>query len=377
MGEVTRRVVSERTRRIVPVGPSEEVHLPGMRRIPIEVVCIFTRQLATMLQAGIPLNRGLGLLSEQDDHPRFARIVLDLNRHLLIGHRLSQGLQTYPECFPALYVGMVRMAEAHGDLGHVLSSLADYLERDRQMRQKLAQAISYPAFVLAFTALFGFIIFEFLLPHFVDIFDGLHVVLPLLTRILVSLVHITNHPWWSLLASLFVFSFIYSLRCWLMAPEGRLAWDRLKIRLPLIGPPLRQLAIARFARSLALMLSGGAPLLKAMATSGAVSGNAVYEKSLGGAHKFLREGSSLSEFFESLVPLFPMAFAQMVNVGEESGELETVLNKIAAFYEVEVEQALATFMAAIEPLLVMMTGTIVGLVVLAIFLPLYSLLNQM
>jgi len=350
--------------------------LPGVHGVSDEAMLMFTRQIAALMRAGIPLTRSIPLLAEQSDKSSLRKALNDVYYKVCAGAPLSAAMAHHRQIFPPLYTGMIRMGEVHGDITRVIESLAHYLEREVGIRKELKAAMVYPTFILGFTALFTLFIFNFILPYFVAIFDSLRVELPLVSKVLVGMVRVINDPVSSLGLLAVGAAGMYVLKCYLFSSIGSAQWDSVKIRLPVVGRLLRKVAVARVSRSLALLIGGGINLLVALDLSGVVSGNKAYHKALTQAGDHLRRGQPLHEYFKKEQFLFPGHFSNMVMAGEEAGKLEDLLEKLAEIYEMDVEYALKSFTAALEPLMVFVTGGVIGFIILAVFLPLYGVLNN-
>lgn len=346
-------------------------------RVPDEVLAQFSRQLAVLLQSGVPLPRSILLLSSQTTSTSFRDALQKVYVAINNGQPLSAALGKHPLYFSRLYINMLRVGETHGDIAHVMHNLADFQEREFDLRRRIRQAMSYPTLILGLSLTFTFFIFNFILPYFVNVFDSLHVELPLLSRILVALVRLSNEPVAAFFTVCLLGGGFYILRCYVASEDGRYRQDRLKLRLPLVGPLVKKISVGRVARSLSLLLGAGVHMEEALDLSALVCGNAVYERQLDASRVLLTQGEPLSRVFAHSQGLFPNNFVQMVLVGEESGKVDELLSRIAEMYEMDVDNAFGVFAAAIEPLLVLFTGVVVGLIVLAVFLPLYSYINQL
>lgn len=346
-------------------------------RIPDEVLAQFSRQLAVLLQAGVPLPRSILLLASQATSSSFRDALRKVYTAINAGATLSQAMSLQPAYFSRLYTNMIRVGETHGDISQVIHNLADFQEREFAVRRRIRQAMTYPTLVLGLSLAFTFFIFTFILPYFVDVFDTLHVQLPLLSRMLVALVRLANEP----VAAGFVICLaggaFYLFRCYLDSEQGRLLMDRTKLRIPIAGPLMRKIAVCRVARSLSLLLGAGVHMPEALELSARSCGNAVYEQAIEETRPLLTQGRPLSTVFALHETLFPPSFVQMVRVGEEAGTVDELLRRIAEVYETDLENAFNSLAAAVEPLLVLFTGVVVALIVLAVFLPLYSYINQL
>ncbi len=362
---------------VAATGIRSQLRLPGLGRVPDDLLSIFTRQLAALVSAGVPHHRALALLATQTEHQGLKQVLLEVYHEVCCGSPFSVSASNHAEVFSPLYTGMLRVGEVHGDMPMILRSLADYLEGEMRTKKKIKQAMSYPFLVLSITGVFTLFIFNYILPYFVNIFESMHIELPAITKVLIFLVRLLNNPVPCIFLMLILACVGYGLKCYVAAPEGRLMWDEYKLRLPVVGELLRKIAISRFARSLALLLGGGVPLTITIQHAAESTGNAAYEKFCEGARDALLNGRQVHQFFATDDFLFPINFPRMLSVGETSGKLEQVCEKLSKAYEEEVQYALQAFLSTIEPILVMITGGVIGLIILAIFLPLYGYMNQL
>lgn len=344
--------------------------LPGGGRVRPGDLALVSRQLGTLVGAGMPVVEALGAVSEQTERPAMARVLSHVRDAVTQGQSLADALAAHPSVFPGLYVGMVRAGEAAGALDLVLDRLAGYTESQARIRAKVRGALAYP--VLMTVVSLGIVAFllGFVVPRVTRIFTEQKQTLPLLTRVLLGVSNAVA-DWWWLLAGLLAAA-AAALALSLRRPEGRLRFDRLLLTLPLVGPVMTRIAVARFARTLSTLLANGIPLLPALDVAGEVTGNAALTEAVGRARAAIREGQGLAgPLHES--GLFPPMLLHMVSVGERSGELESMLDKAAIAYEQEIEGTLATATAVLEPVLIVVMGAVVLFIVLAILLPIFEI----
>ncbi len=336
---------------------------------PAELALV-SRQLATLMAAGVPAVEALDAVAEQAERPAERRILQAVREDVVGGSALADALARHPASFPVLYSGMVRAGEAAGALDLVLGRLASWTETQSQLASKLRNALAYPILMLvASLGIVGFLL-AFVVPKVTRIFEDQRQALPLPTRLLlgVSNLLLDNLGVVLFLAAATVAGALVALR----RPPIRLKLDRMLLRAPVIGPLVTRVAVARFARTLATLLAGGLPLLEALPIAGEVSGNGAMADAVRQAALAVREGRALAPTLREL-GLFPPLLVHMVRVGERSGEIEGMLERVSDAYEGEVEGALATLTAVLEPALILVMGGIVLFIVLAILLPIFEI----
>jgi general secretion pathway protein F len=350
-----------------------EVDLGGLvQRVQPQEVAVFTRQLATLLRAGIPLAEALGALSEQSDNKRFEVILTGVRQKVNEGTTLADTLGEHPTIFPELYTNMVRSGEAAGNLDAVLARLADFLDAQHALRSKVSSAMTYPIIMMVLGSGIMGLLMVVVVPKITTIFEDVGKSLPWNTSLLIFISDTLASYWWLL----FLLGGLgyWTYRRWVRKPKGRETVDRLKLRLPLIGPLVRYVGVARFARTLATMLAAGVPVLTALEIVKRVLNNVVLEKVVEEARDAIREGESIA------APLkrsgqFPSMMVHMVAVGERSGQLETMLENVATAYERDVDGKVARLTTVLSPLLIVMMAAAVGFIVLSILQPIMDMQN--
>jgi len=333
-------------------------------------VAIVTRQLATLIGAGLPVVEALAAVYEQTDRPPLARALARIRERVTEGSPLADAMAEHEAIFPRLFTGMVRAGESAGALDVVLERLATYTEAQTRLRAKVRTALAYPI-LMAVTAT-GVVTFllGFVVPKVTRIFEERHQALPLPTRILLAVSGAVADYWW--IAALVTAAAIALLLVALRRPAYRLRIDRRLLTLPLVGSIVTRVAVARFARTLATLLASGIPLLSALEVAGGVVGNRALASALDEARQAIREGHSIAPPLRRS-GVFPPLLIHMVGVGERSGELEAMLGKVADAYEQEVESTLATLTAVLEPAMLVLMGGLVLFIVLAILLPIFEI----
>lgn len=341
-------------------------------RIGLKDLGIATRQLSTLVAAGLPLINALQALSEQAPSFVLKRTIVDIREKVEEGSSLAKALAAYPKTFPRLYANMVASGEASGTLDTVLENLADHLEAQLQLRRKITSALFYPVLMFCFCSLVVFALLTFVVPTIVDIFSKQGAVLPLATRILMGISGAITGYWY-----LFVLGFVamlYMCKLYYTQPQGRENVDRILLKLPIVGGLYTKIAAARIARTLGTLLASGVGLLTAIDIVRNLVGNVHIRRVLEEAGEGVREGRSLAKEL-SKDKILPGMLCQMIAIGEQSGELEPMLMKASKTYENEVEAVLSGITSLIEPLMIMVLGGIVLSIVVAIMLPIMDMIN--
>ncbi len=343
----------------------------GGRRVKTVELLLFTRQLSTIVNAGLPLLQGLDILAEQTEDPNFAQVIRDVAQNVESGETFSEALRRHPRAYPDLYVSMVRAGEAGGDLDGVLMQLADYLEATEELKRRIKAAMTYPVVAFGMILLIASGLILFVVPQFEEIFTSLGGRLPLPTRILI-MVSDTLRSFGALVVVAVFIGIIFGIRVYGQTESGRYNIDSLKLRLPVFGKLLRKVAISRFSRTLSTLTRSGVAILQALEIVERTAGNEVFARVIREAGDSVRNGETLAE------PLarsgeFPAMVTRMIGVGEKTGALEAMLQKIADFYDSEVKAAVDSMTSLIEPILILFMGIIVGGIVIALFLPILNL----
>lgn len=335
---------------------------------------IFFRQFSVMIGAGLPLIQCLEILAANQECVRFAIALTGVRVAVEGGSTLSGAMRHYPEAFDDLSCNLVEAGESGGILDTVLQRLATYVEKAMKMRNALKSALVYPAAVVTMAMLIVGALLKWVVPIFATLFVGLGVTLPLPTRIVMELSHLVGVYWW--VAILGVAGGIYALRRYRRTAAGRYRTDRFLLALPVLGKVLRKVAVARFSRTMGTLLSSGVPILEGLAITARTAGNAVIEEALFKVRKAVEEGRNMVDpLRESGV--FPAMVCHMVDVGEATGALDTMLNKIADFYEDDVDIATKDLLASLEPIIIGVLGVVVGGIVLSLYMPLFSMISKL
>lgn len=340
-------------------------------------VSMMTRRLATMLMAGLSMERALFILYEQESDSLLKLHLQQVLHDIRIGSSLSWALSKHGKAFSNIFISMVKVGEATGEMGPMLNRLADFLERDIDVKRKAQSALTYPAFIFGFCICVVGVIFLYILPGLMDVFTQLSQELPTPTKVMLSVIETVRNPYVQLGGALgFVYYYIY-FRDWVRTAHGKYKWDRLKITFPLISGINKQFVIANFSRALGVLLASGVPMVKSMEILMEFMDNEYFKQLvIQPAYDRIREGQSLSQIFGD-IGFFPDMTVQMIAVGESTGELPMMLNKISAFYDQEISHALDTFLSLLEPLMISVMGLVVCFVLISVFLPLYQVIMNM
>jgi type IV pilus assembly protein PilC len=343
------------------------------KKVKTRSLQVFSRQFATMIDAGLSVVQSLVILEQQTDDKALAVVIRDVRSDVEGGMLLSQAMGRHPRVFDRLYIAMVEAGEAAGILDTVLDRVAVQIEKEMKIRRRVKGAMIYPTLVLcfAFAVLIGMLLF--LVPVFQNIFNDLHGELPTLTKVVVAASNAVRGYWFIIFP--LIGGSVYGFRRWKQTPAGRQVWDRFKLRVPAgIGKVVLKVTMARFSRTLATLVAAGVDIIKALEISGQTAGNWVIESALADVRAKVHQGVPIAQpLIED--PVFPPLVAQMVRVGEETGELEKMLDKIADFYEDEVDTSIQALTSIVEPLMMLGVGAIVGIIIIAMYLPMFKLLQ--
>jgi type IV pilus assembly protein PilC len=361
--------ISVREKRPSPIDKFlETIGLTG--RVGLRPLMIFSRQLSTLVNAGIPIIQSLNILVDQIEKKNFKEIVSSVRADIEKGSSIADALSKHPRAFSELYVAMVKSGEAGGVLDEVLERLSAYLEAVAELRGKIRGAMAYPVIVTFIAFVIVIFLLTFVVPTFKTIFESFGAELPLPTRILLIVSEIVKRYIWIIflcMGGLFI-GFRYLLK----TEKGKHAWDNFLLRLPMFGPLFRKAAIAKFARTLSTLVKSGVPILEALEIVAKTSGNKVIEYAVMDARVAIREGERIADPLKEC-EVFPPMVIQMVAVGEETGSLDLMLTKIADFYDREVDSAIAALSSMIEPILILFLGIVCGSIIIALFLPILTM----
>ena len=357
---------------------------PGMfsKKVAPKSLQVFSRQFATMIEAGLSVVTALVILEQQTDDDALGKVIDDVREQVETGSLLSEAMAAHPDVFSRLYVAMVEAGEAAGVLDTVLDRVAIQIEKEQKIKRRIKGAMIYPTVVLTFATLVMMGMLMFLVPIFVKIFDQLGGKLPTLTQYVLYASNALRHPWFPgvpIPGVIFVlgaaFGGFFTFKRWKKSEAGRQQWDRFKLRIPMsIGVVVRKVAMARWSRTLSTLIASGVDIMRALEITAQTAGNWVVENETAILRHRVEEGASIAQpLIESEV--FPPMIAQMVKIGEETGELEKMLSKVADFYEDEVDASITALTSIIEPLMMVGVGVMVGIIIISMYLPMFKLLS--
>ena len=345
----------------------------AFKKVKPKSLQVFARQFATMIGAGVSVVQALVTLEEQTDDKYLAEVLADVRSDVEGGVILSKALARHPKVFNRLFVAMVEAGESSGTLDTVLDRVAVQIEKETQIKRRVKGAMIYPAVVISFAFVVLTFMLLFIIPVFVNVFDDLNGNLPRLTQFVMNISYAVRHYWFIIFPAIggLIFAFFRLKR----TERGRQLWDRFKLRIPMrVGDVVHKIALARFSRTLSTLVSSGVDIIKALEITGATAGNWVVEQSLVTIRTRVHEGVPISQPLQE-DPVFPPMVGQMVKIGEETGELDGMLGKVADFYEDEVDSSIQSLTSIIEPILMIGVGIMVGTIVIAMYLPMFKMLT--
>ncbi len=361
--------------RIVEKGREIAIPKPKVAgKVNAKELAIFTRQFSVMIDAGLPLVQCLEILAGQQENKGFAKALVGVRSSVEAGSTLANALRQYPKIFDDLYTNMVEAGETGGILDTILQRLSAYIEKAVKLRRAVQSAMIYPVAVLAIAGLVVFALLRFAVPTFANLFASLNVALPLPTRIVIALSGILKT--FTLPLIILVVFGGWGVKAYYGTPNGRMTIDSLILKIPLLGSLMRKIGVARFTRTLGTLITSGVPMLEALNITARTSGNAVIEKAILEVRKAIEGGRTIVDPLRE-TGVFPNMVVQMIGVGEQTGALDAMLQKVADFYEDEVDAAVGDLLTAMEPLIILFLGVIVGGVVVSLYLPLFSLIGKL
>src|SRR6202522_3373407 len=338
-------------------------------------LAIFTRQFSVMIDAGLPLVQCLEILAGQQENKTFQKILNGVRASVEGGATLSTSMKQYEKVFDPLYYNMVEAGETGGILDTILQRLSSYIEKNVKLKRAVKSAAIYPTAVLGIAGGVIILLLWKVVPIFTTLFNGLGVDLPLPTRIVIMLSNFIGSIY-GFVILMFAVGAAFAIKFWYGTPAGRMALDTLVLKVPLVGPLLRKIAVARFTRTLGTLIASGVPILEGLDITARTSGNAVVEKAIMQTRKAVEAGRSLVDPLKE-TDVFPGMVTQMIGVGEQTGAMDAMLQKIADFYEDEVDAAVKDLLTAMEPIMIVVLGVVVGGIVISMYLPLFSLIGKL
>ena len=352
----------------------KEIALPKFGgRVPPQLIAIFTRQFSVMIDAGLPLVQCLEILGSQQENKVFKRALIQIRQDVESGSNLADSMRKHPKIFNDLFTNMVAAGEAGGILDTILQRLSTYIEKAVKLNSQVKSAMIYPVAVISIACIVVAVILWKVIPVFASLFISLGAQLPLPTRVVIALSNFIAGYWW--LIALVIGATIYSIRRYHETYKGKRVLDGFLLRMPIIGILLRKIATARFCRTLSTLTSSGVPILDGLTITARTAGNAIIEDAIMATRKSVEEGKTISEPLGD-TDVFPSMVVQMIAVGEQTGALDTMLSKIADFYEDEVDVAVAGLMKLLEPVLIAFLGVAIGGIVIAMYMPMFTLISQ-
>jgi type IV pilus assembly protein PilC len=337
-------------------------------------IAIFTRQFSVMIDAGLPLVQCLEILGNQQENKTFKRVLIQIRQDVESGSNLADSMRKHPKVFNDLYTNMVAAGEAGGILDTILQRLATYIEKAVKLNSQVKSAMIYPVAVISIAVIVVAVILWKVIPVFASLFESLGAELPLPTRVVISLSNFIADFWW--LIGILMVATWFSLKKYHQTYKGKRVLDGVLLKVPVLGILLRKIAVARFCRTLATLTASGVPILDGLQITARTAGNSVVEDAIMATRKSVEEGKTISEPLGD-TEVFPPMVVQMIAVGEQTGALDTMLSKIADFYEDEVDIAVAGLMKLLEPILIAFLGVCIGGIVIAMYMPMFSLIGQL
>jgi type IV pilus assembly protein PilC len=353
----------------------KEIALPKFGGgVPPQMIAIFTRQFSVMIDAGLPLVQCLEILGNQQENKTFKRVLIQIRQDVESGSNLADSMRKHPKVFNDLYTNMVAAGEAGGILDTILQRLATYIEKAVKLNSQVKSAMIYPVAVIGIAIMVVAVILWKVIPVFASLFESLGAELPLPTRVVIALSNFLADFWW-LIAIVLVAGW-FAVKKYHGTYKGKRVVDGMLLKMPILGILLRKIAVARFCRTLATLTSSGVPILDGLQITARTAGNSVVEDAIMATRKSVEEGKTISEPLGD-TEVFPPMVVQMIAVGEQTGALDTMLSKIADFYEEEVDVAVAGLMKLLEPLLIAFLGVCIGGIVIAMYMPMFALIGQL
>ena len=349
--------------------------LANFKRVKAGELTIATRQLSTMVSSGMTLLRTLYVIEEQTENEKLKETFAAVRKDVEAGLSLSDSMSRHPDVFNDLYVAMVAAGETGGILEQTLIRVADQLEKDDSLRRQVRAAMVYPTVIASFAALVLLALVTFLVPVFEQVFSDFGGELPAITKVTVAMSDFVRGRWYLLIVG--TVGAVYAFRSWKKSDTGRMQWDRFKLKVPMkIGDIVQKVALARFSRTLSALVAAGVPMLEAINITGRTSGNRVIEEAMDAVRDSVQAGGTIARPMGEVPEAFPSMVVQMIGVGEETGALDEMLSKIADFYEDQVAAAVKALTSILEPVMIIVVGGIVGFIVIAMYMPMFKVYEQ-
>jgi type IV pilus assembly protein PilC len=365
----------EQSMRVLEIKKTKRSSKPAAARgkVKAKSIVVFSRQFATMIDAGIPILRCLEILKSQMKDPVLKPVLETVCNDVKGGQTLNEAIGKHPKVFSKLYVNMIKAAELGGILDTILDRLANFLEYEQEIKSKIKGAMMYPVLVLIFSQVMLFVLFSFVLPKFKEIFTGMDIDMPPVTAFLFGIGDFMSAYWWMILLALG--GAIFGLKAWGKTPRGRYQLDYFKLKIPIVGELSLKMSVARFCRTFGTLINSGVPMMRSLEIVGETLGNAVLTEAIDNTRISIREGHKLSDpLAES--GLFPTMVTHMIDVGEESGRLSEMLVKVGDFYDQEVDATVKGLTSMIEPMLIIFLGLVVGFIAVSVMTPIFTMVNE-
>lgn len=365
-------ILKQRKLQIVSLTPKRKDSklLQSKQKITEKDVVLFTRQFTTMIDAGLPLVQCLDILAKQSENKSFCEVISVVKSNIEGGATLSDSMHKHPKVFDTLYCNMVEAGEASGTLDVILQRLAAYIEKAQALKKRVKSALVYPSAIVSVAVLVVAFLMVFVIPAFAAMFAGGGAKLPLPTQIVMDISDLFRTKWYYMVGT--VMGFFYLIKQIYATEKGRLEMDRLSLKLPVVGILIRKVAVAKFTRTLGTLLEGGVPLIESLDICARIAGNKIVENAIVNTIEAIKEGQTIAAPL-AREAVFPPMVIQMIDVGEASGALDAMLEKIADFYDEEVDSAVNALTSLLEPMLMVFLGVVVGFIVVAMYLPIFKM----
>jgi len=352
-----------------------ELKIPFLKkeRVALKELCVYSRQLSVLIDADLPLIQGLGMLAQQTKNKYFKSVITQVRRDVEAGATLNQAKKKFPKVFDDLYCNLVASGEQSGSLDVMLRRLAEYQERIVKLRAQVKQAMTYPIAIFVFSIIVTIFMLWKVVPIFSGIFNELGADMPLLSKIMLAASNFIQSYIFYMIAGFIGFVFLY--RYFKKTPPGRKAVDTASLKMPLFGKLIEKVALSRVTRTLSTLLSGGVPMMESLKITSSTAGNVLLESRIMASRAQVAEGTNLTDAFRDAAQ-FPLMLTQMVGVGEATGTLDAMLSKLADFYDDEVEATVGGLLSILEPILLIFVGSLIGTIVISMYLPVFSLISQ-
>lgn len=341
----------------------------GSTRVTVSMLMVFTKQFATMVNAGMSITESLKTLAEEETNFSFSEVIKDVDFMVESGSNLSGAMSKYPKIFSEIYIGLVKVGEASGKLDETLEKIANQLEREYALKNQIRSALIYPAFILTTMIAVSILIVTFVIPKLKPMLEGAGVKLPFLTKVMIAVSEFFINFWWLIIPS--IIGFVVFLTSYVHTSKGGMIWDRIKMKVPIAGRIVRNIYMARFSRTFSTLIGGGVNVVESLEIAGASIGNVIYSDEITKISKDVKNGISLAESFKKSEYISNIV-KKMMRVGESTGTLDVTINKVAIFYEAEVENSISNLTKTLEPVLIVIMGVGVAAVVSSVIMPLYD-----